>query len=176
MGARQAVKLAFIGGLSGGIWYFMAFSYPSLFSGILFRGLLFSIVGVGVSITLILAIPELSSEKGKMLLGGVAAGFCAGLFPLRLFYSGVIILPILIGITIKLLRVPKIALRISCGGILGGVAGAFFSLLPWLSLKSSFVYLSLKMQYHATTLTGTVSSSMLFYLLTLGMLITVRKR
>lgn len=94
------------------------------------NGLAFTIVGVGVIISLTFLLPELARKVGKALSGGMVAGFLTGLFFHFGFglYVGIIVLSATIALLVKMLGAPHSA-RIFIGGILGGFGSIFLSII-----------------------------------------------
>jgi hypothetical protein len=182
MGIKKIMKLSLIGGLSGGIESLIGFlsslilpKHTLLFDFFL-GGLFFTIVGVGIVISLIIAIPELFEKKFNILIIGVIGGFIAGLFfhfGIGLYLS-IAIYSVFIGFAIKLLQVPKIALKISSGGILGGFGGSIIStifLLGWLTLQESHPIL----QNQLSIISVIISTFVITYFMNFGMLVAISK-
>lgn len=182
MEIKKAIKLSSIGGLSGGletlILYFLGriVQTHSLTLDIIINGLTFTIVGAGIIISLIFAIPQLKEKKNKLLAGGIIGGFCAGLFfhwGSIFLFIGVMIFSASIAFVIKFSGMPQ-ALRIFLGGILGGfgsfsLAGVF--LISWFHVTPLYSALQEQLSF----IGGIIYYAIIIYFMNFGMLIAVKK-
>lgn len=182
MTIKKIVKLSLIGGFAGGLeslaGYGLSFILPKhpLWTDFLLNGFLFTIVGAAIAISIIKMMPELQPKKSKIILSGIIGGLLAGLFfhfGIGL-YMGIIIYSVVIGFTFILFKIPKIALRIGLGGILGGFSGVliavFFSGIWFLFHK----VLPL-LQEQIAVISMISMNSIIVYFMNLGMLISIKK-
>jgi len=133
--SNKGLLVSLLGGGAGALETFIAYLFSfitiqkSLPFDFIIAGIVFSIVGVGIIMSFILIFPQKIKRKTTPLLAGAFCGFFAGLFfhfGIGL-YVGIIILPIFIGFTLRILNLTTSTARIILGGILGGFAGVGLS-------------------------------------------------
>jgi hypothetical protein len=181
MDIKKALKLSFIGGVSGGletlILYILGLTIQtkSLTLDIIMNGLTFTIVGTGLMSSFIFGMPHLKEKKTKLLIGGIIGGFSAGLFfHLGIGqYLGIIILSASIAFVIKISGMPK-AFRIFIGGVLGGfgsISLAGFFIISWSRIELS--YPILRDQFSVVSMI--IHAAIIIYFMNFGMLLAVKK-
>lgn len=96
----------------------------------LINGLSFTIVGVGVVIALLWAAPELRANRTKSIVGGIVAGFCAGLFYHFWIgqYIGILIFCAVLSLIVHILG-GQSAGRLFIGGVIGGFGSIFLNII-----------------------------------------------
>jgi len=174
MNIKKALKLSFIGGLSGGFATLILYIYGlsikthSLAADLIINGFIFIIVGTGIMFSLIAGTSHLREKQTKLLIGGMIGGFCTGIF-YNFFiglYIGILILSISITSVFIVLRIPN-ALRILFGGILEGYGSVSLMMIP----IAGWSLIDPIMQNHIPIIPVIFSTAINIYFIDFGMLV-----
>lgn len=135
--SSKTFKLALIGGLAGSMSYIIPGliptfgEYKSWILDAIINGTIFIGVGVSIIFSMLLLHPPLKKNKNILFIGGGIGSFIAGVF----FYLGIgmyvaiVIFPVCLAITTKLVGLKGISLKIILGGVIGGIIGAVIGTL-----------------------------------------------
>lgn len=173
LGLKKIIILSLIGGVSGAIESIVAYAFSfiiavhNLIAALFFGGVGFIIVGTGLIIPLIVAVPEFAEKKFSLLIFGAIGGFIAGIFfhfGIGL-YLGIVIYSVFIGL--------KTAWEISIGGIIGGFGGVIVSTFFLMALLfAQKAYPALENQ--VSILAPIISTTLIIYFMNFGMLISLK--
>lgn len=118
------------------LWSKLIANPPPLLAGLV-SIMVFLIVGMGVTISLRMAIASDNKSKEKLLLGGLTGGALYGLFsPLGVLGYHIAIIAFPIGVALFMEKGRKI--RTASGGIIGGLLGAFVSTIGTITFVKYF--------------------------------------